>query len=216
VRDGYSYQRERMVQELARRGIRDQRVLQALGTVPRHRFVRDHFVPKAYSGGALPLGASQTLSQPYIVARMTELLAIDPANRVLEIGTGSGYQTAILASLARWVYSMERIPELARAAIQRMRDLKLDNVKIQAFDGTVGWAKAAPFDRILVAAGAPKVPPPLLDQLAVDGLLLLPEGDRDRQRLVRYHRRARKIEREEGEEVGFVPLIGRHGWNDAT
>jgi protein-L-isoaspartate(D-aspartate) O-methyltransferase len=107
---------------------------------------------------------------------------------------------------------MERIPELARAAIQRMRDLKLDNVKIQAFDGTMGWAKAAPFDRILVAAGAPSAPAPLLEQLALDGLLLLPEGDREGQRLVRYHRRARKVEREEGEDVGFVPLIGRHGW----
>jgi protein-L-isoaspartate(D-aspartate) O-methyltransferase len=204
-----------MVQELERRGIRDPRVLQAIGTVPRHLFVREHFVPKAYGSNALPLGSEQTLSQPYIVARMTELLAIEPAHRVLEIGTGSGYQTAILASLARWVYSMERIPELARAAIQRMRDLKLDNVKIQAFDGTVGWAKAAPFDRILVAAGAPKVPPPLLEQLADDGLLLLPEGDRERQRLVRYRRHARKVEREEGEDVGFVPLIGRHGWAES-
>ena len=212
LRDGYAYQRERMVRELERRGIADPRVLEALRSVPRHLFVRDQFLAKAYGNYTLPIGAAQTLSQPYIVARMTELLAIQPAHRVLEIGTGSGYQTAVLASLARWVYSMERIPELARAAIQRMRDLKLDNVKIQAFDGTVGWAKAAPFDRILVAAGAPAAPAPLLEQLAVDGLLLLPEGDRERQRLVRYHRRARKVEREEGEDVGFVPLIGRHGW----
>jgi protein-L-isoaspartate(D-aspartate) O-methyltransferase len=214
VRDGYAYQRERMVRDLERRGIRDRRVLDALGAVPRHRFVRDQFLAKAYGNYTLPIGAAQTLSQPYIVARMSELLAIDAGHRVLEIGTGSGYQTAILASLARWVFSMERIPALAKAAIQRMRELELENVKIQAFDGTVGWAKAAPFDRILVAAGAPSVPAPLLDQLAVDGLLLIPEGDRERQRLVRYHRRARRIEREEGEPVGFVPLIGRHGWND--
>ncbi len=167
MRDGYAYQRERMVRDLERRGIADARVLEAMRSVPRHLFVRDQFLAKAYGNYTLPIGAAQTLSQPYIVARMTELLAIQPAHRVLEIGTGSGYQTAVLASLARWVYSMERIPELARAAIQRMRDLKLDNVKIQAFDGTVGWAKAAPFDRILVAAGAPAAPAPLLEQLAV-------------------------------------------------
>jgi protein-L-isoaspartate(D-aspartate) O-methyltransferase len=214
VRDGYAYQRERMVRDLERRGIRDARVLQALREVPRHRFVRDQFLAKAYGNFTLPIGGAQTLSQPYIVARMTELLAIAPEHRVLEIGTGSGYQTAVLASLARWVYSMERLPELARAAIQRMRELELDNVKIQAFDGTVGWAKAAPFDRILVAAGAPAAPGPLLEQLALEGLLLLPEGDRERQRLVRYHRRGRRIDREEGEEVGFVPLIGRHGWSE--
>jgi protein-L-isoaspartate(D-aspartate) O-methyltransferase len=214
LRDGYAYQRERMVRDLERRGISDARVLAALRSVPRHLFVRDQFLAKAYGNYTLPIGAAQTLSQPYIVARMTELLAIQPAHRVLEIGTGSGYQTAILASLARWVYSMERIAELARAAIQRMRDLKLDNVKIQAFDGTVGWAKAAPFDRILVAAGSPAVPAPLLEQLAEDGLLLIPEGDRKHQRLVRYHRGPRRIEREEGEAVGFVPLIGRHAWGD--
>ena len=214
MRDGYAYQRERMIGDLERRGIRDARVLQALRGVPRHLFVRDQFLAKAYGNYPLPIGAAQTLSQPYIVARMTELLAVGAAHRVLEIGTGSGYQTAILAKLARWVYSMERIPALARAAIQRMRDLELDNVKIQTFDGTVGWAKAAPFDRILVAAGAPAVPAPLLEQLAPDGLLLIPEGTREGQRLVRYHRGARRIDREEGEAVGFVPLIGRHGWED--
>jgi protein-L-isoaspartate(D-aspartate) O-methyltransferase len=212
LRDGYAYQRERMVRDLERRGIRDQRVLEAMGSVPRHRFVRDQYLSKAYGNYTLPIGGAQTLSQPYIVARMTELLAIAPEHRVLEIGTGSGYQTAVLAALAGWVYSMERLPELARAAIQRMRDLKLDNVKIQAFDGTVGWAKAAPFDRILVAAGAPSAPSALLEQLKEDGLLLIPEGDRKSQRLVRYHRRPRRIEREVGEEVGFVPLIGRHAW----
>ncbi|HVR30654.1 MAG TPA: protein-L-isoaspartate(D-aspartate) O-methyltransferase [Thermoanaerobaculia bacterium] len=214
MRDGYAYQRERMVRDLERRGIRDPRVLQALSAVPRHLFVRDQFLARAYGNYTLPIGAAQTLSQPYVVARMTELLAVDAAHRVLEVGTGSGYQTAILASLVRWVYSMERIAALAKAAIQRMRDLKIENVKIQTFDGTVGWAKAAPFDRILVAAGAPAVPAPLLEQLAVDGLLLIPEGDRDGQRLVRYHRGERRIEREEGEAVGFVPLIGRHGWSE--
>jgi protein-L-isoaspartate(D-aspartate) O-methyltransferase len=205
-----------MVRELETRGIRDRRVLGALRAVPRHLFVRDQFLARAYGNYTLPIGASQTLSQPYIVARMSELLAIRATHRVLEIGTGSGYQTAILASLARWVYSMERIPTLARAAIQRMRALELENVKIQAFDGTVGWAKAAPFDRILVAAGAPAVPAPLLEQLAMDGLLLIPEGDQKAQRLVRYHRGPRRIEREEGEVVGFVPLIGRHAWTEES
>ena len=213
MRDGYAYQRERMVRDLERRGIRDPRVLRALGTVPRHLFVRDQFLAKAYGNYTLPIGAAQTLSQPYVVGRMTELLEVGAAHRVLEIGTGSGYQTAILASLARWVYSMERIPALAKAAIHRMRDLELENVKIQAFDGTVGWAKAAPFDRILVAAGAPAVPGPLLEQLALGGLLVIPEGDRKGQRLVRYRRLDQGVEREEGEAVGFVPLIGRHGWS---
>jgi protein-L-isoaspartate(D-aspartate) O-methyltransferase len=212
----YAFLRERMVRDLvAGRGIKDQRVLEAMRKVPRHLFVRDHLRSQAYGDHALPIGASQTISQPYIVARMTELMELAPQHSVLEIGTGSGYQTALLAMLARRVYSLERIGELARQAIPRIRQLALDNVKIQVFDGTVGWSEWAPYDRILVAAGAPKVPEPLLDQLAPGGSLLIPEGTRQAQRLVLYRKSARgELRRKEGEEVGFVPLLGRHGWKD--
>jgi protein-L-isoaspartate(D-aspartate) O-methyltransferase len=202
-----------MVRELVEaRGVRDQRVLAAMREVPRHLFVRDQFQLQAYSDHALPIGAAQTISQPWVVARMTELLAVEPGHKVLEIGTGSGYQTAILALLARWVYSLERIPDLAHQAIHRMRALGFSNVKIQTFDGTVGWSEVAPFDRILVTAGAPKAPRPLIEQLAPKGRLLVPEGDRASQRLVLYERRARSVSRTELDEVAFVPLVGRHAW----
>lgn len=207
-------ERDRMVRELvAARGVSDPRVLAALREVPRHLFVRAHLRSKAYGDHALPIQGKQTISQPYVVARMTELLAVGPRDKVLEIGTGSGYQTAILARLARWVYSLERVPELARLAISRLRDMGLDNVKVQIFDGSVGWSEAAPFDRILVTAGAPRAPRPLLEQLAPGGRLLVPEGDRSGQRLVLYREQNGEIVREAGEEVAFVPLVGRHGWD---
>jgi protein-L-isoaspartate(D-aspartate) O-methyltransferase len=208
--------RERMIREMiAARGVRDERVLAAVRKVPRHLFVKDHLRAQAYGDHALPIGSAQTISQPYIVARMTELLEVGPEHSVLEIGTGSGYQTAILALLARRVYSLERVAELAREAIPRMRQLGLENVKIQVFDGTVGWSEWAPYDRILVTAGAPKVPEPLLDQLAPGGVLVVPEGQLNAQRLVIYRKSARGgIRRSEGEEVAFVPLLGRHGWKE--
>ena len=212
--DQYAGVRERMVRELiAARGVKDERVLAALRKVPRHLFVKDHLRTQAYGDHALPIGASQTISQPYIVARMTELLEVGSEHSVLEIGTGSGYQTAVLALLARRVYSLERIAELAREAIPRMRQLGMENVKIQVFDGTVGWSEWAPYDRILVTAGAPKVPEPLLEQLAPGGVLVVPEGPLHAQRLVVYRKSARgALRRSEGEEVAFVPLFGRHGW----
>jgi protein-L-isoaspartate(D-aspartate) O-methyltransferase len=212
----YAVLRERMVRDLvAGRGIKDQRVLEAMRKVPRHLFVRDHLRSQAYGDHALPIGAAQTISQPYIVARMTELLELAPQHSVLEIGTGTGYQTALLAVLARRVYSLERIAELAQQAIPRIRQLGFENVKIQVFDGSVGWSEWAPYDRILVAAGAPRVPEPLLEQLAPGGSLLIPEGQRQAQRLVLYRKSARgELRRREGEEVGFVPLVGRHGWKD--
>ena len=214
----YNVLRERMIRDhIVARGVKDERVLAALRKVPRHIFVRDHLRSQAYGDHALPIGAAQTISQPYIVARMTELLEVGPEHSVLEIGTGSGYQTAILAQLARRVYSLERVPELAQQAIPRMRQLGLENVKIQVFDGTVGWSEWAPYDRILVTAGAPKVPDPLLDQLAPGGTLLIPEGQISGQRLVLYKKSARgEIRRREGEEVAFVPLVGRHGWKPET
>ena len=211
----YAVQRERMVRDLiAARGIKDERVLAALRKVPRHLFVKDHLRSQAYGDHALPIGSGQTISQPYIVARMSELLEVKAEHSVLEIGTGSGYQTAVLALLARRVYSLERVAELAHPAIPRMRELGLDNVKVQVFDGTVGWSEQAPFDRILVTAGAPKVPEPLLGQLAPGGALLVPEGPtRALQRLVLYRKSAKgELRRREGEDVAFVPLLGRHGW----
>ena len=208
--------RARMVeQQIKARGVKDERVLAALRKVPRHLFVKDHLRTQAYGDHALPIGSSQTISQPYIVARMTELLEVGREHSVLEIGTGSGYQTAVLANLARRVYSLERIPELAQQAIPRMRQLGLDNVKVQVFDGTVGWSEWAPYDRILVTAGAPKVPDPLLDQLAPGGVLVVPEGQIQSQKLVIYRKSARgEVRRREGEEVAFVPLLGRHGWKN--
>jgi protein-L-isoaspartate(D-aspartate) O-methyltransferase len=202
-----------MVRRLEDQGIRDRRVLEAIGAVPRHLFVREHLRGQAYTDRALPISAGQTISQPWVVARMTELLAVGEDHSVLEVGTGSGYQTALLAHLARRVYSLEILGELARGAIRRLASLRLDNVKIQTFDGTVGWNEAAPFDRILVTAGAPAPPPPLLAQLTAGGRLVLPEGERHRQQLVAYRRLRRGFQRTVAEEVSFVPLLGRHGWS---
>lgn len=211
--DPYAYQRRVMVRkQLAGRGIRDERVLEVMGEVPRHLFVREHLHGQAYGDHALPIEESQTISQPYVVARMTELLEVGSEHSVLEVGTGSGYQTLILARLARRVYSLERVPELARRAIERLRPFRLDNVKIQTFDGTVGWSDVGPFDRIVVSAAAPAVPPPLLDQLVEGGRLVVPEGERESQRLVLYVKDETGVRREEAGSVAFVPLIGRHGW----
>lgn len=210
--DRYFYQRRQMVELLENRGIRDQRVLEALQEIPRHLFVPEHVRTQSYGDHALPIGESQTISQPYIVARMSELLVVKPEHSVLEVGTGSGYQTAILARLARRVYSLERIAGLAHQAIQRIRDLGYDNVKIQTFDGTVGWSEVAPFDRIMVTAGSPKAPAPLLDQLRIGGRLLIPEGARSEQVLVVYRKLRQGVRRTVDEPVTFVPLIGRHGW----
>ncbi len=215
ARDPYEYRRQLMVrQQIAERGVRDPRVLEVMREVPRHLFVREHLRTQAYSDHALPIEGGQTISQPYVVARMTEMLDLSPEHSVLEIGTGSGYQTLILARLARRVYSLERVPELARRAIERLRPFRLDNVKIQAFDGTVGWSDVGPFDRILVTAGAPEAPPPLLDQLVDGGKLVIPEGPRSSQFLARYEKTADGVRKELGEAVAFVPLIGRYGWRD--
>lgn len=207
-----AYQRDRMVRLVEARGVRDVRVLGAMREIPRHMFVPEHMKTQAYGDHALPIGAKQTISQPYVVARMTELLKVESGHSVLEVGTGSGYQTAILSKLARRVFSLERISDLAHHAIDRMRQLGLENVKIQTFDGTVGWSDMAPFDRILVTAGAPKAPQPLIEQLRAGGLLLVPEGGRDEQRLVVYRKLRQGVRRSEGESVMFVPLLGRHGW----
>mgnify|MGYP006172416975 CR=1 FL=1 len=214
---GLSYQRERLIRDLTAKGIRDERVLQAMREVPREMFVKEHLRTQSYGDHALPIGSGQTISQPFVVARMTEMLGLTPESSVLEIGTGSGYQTAILAKLARRVLSLERVPELAKQAIGRMRQLGFDNVKIQIFDGTVGWSEYAPYDAILVAAAAPQAPQPLLDQLGARGRMVIPEGTLERQRLVLYEKNERgQVLRQEGEPVAFVPLIGRHGFEEKT
>jgi protein-L-isoaspartate(D-aspartate) O-methyltransferase len=194
--------------------IRDQKVLEAMRTVPRHMFVPEALQGRAYGDHALPISASQTISQPYIVARMTELLEIDSTSRVLEIGAGSGYQTAVLSKIAGQVYAIERIGDLAREAQTRIRQLGIYNATVKCFDGTLGWASHAPYDGILVAAGGPTVPQPLITQLKVGGRLVLPVGDsRESQRLVRVIKTESGSKQEDHGACAFVPLIGQHGWS---
>lgn len=196
-------------------GIRDARVLEAMSNVPRHFFVPGALQSRAYGDHALPISANQTISQPFIVARMTELLELDENSRVLEIGAGSGYQTAVLSQVAAQVYAIERIADLAREAQARIRQLEIYNATVKCFDGTLGWAANAPYDGILVAAGGPTIPEPLINQLKIGGRLVVPVGDsRDSQRLIRVIKTetGRKIEDHGG--CAFVPLIGQHGWSD--
>ena len=194
-------------------GIRDERVLRAMREVPRHFFVPEALQSRAYGDHALPIAANQTISQPFIVARMSELLEPDERSRVLEIGAGSGYQTAVLARLAAQIYSIERIADLAREAQSRIRSLGIYNATVKCFDGTLGWSANAPYDAILTAAGGPDVPEPLLAQLKAGGRLVMPIGaTRDSQRLVRVVRTEEGYEREDHGACAFVPLIGRYGW----
>jgi protein-L-isoaspartate(D-aspartate) O-methyltransferase len=202
---------EMVEQFLRRRGIDDERVLAAMRSVPRHRFVPEPVRSKAYGDHSLPIGHGQTISQPFVVAMMTQRLSVEPHHKVLEIGTGSGYQTAILSRLARTVYSLERIDELARTASALLRRLGCHNVSVKAFDGTYGYPAAAPYDRIIVTAGTDGVPETLLSQLTVGGRLVLPVGPSDRQRLRIIRRRKTDFAQEDGEEVVFVPLVGRFG-----
>ena len=212
----YRRQREGMVEHLRRHHrIRDERVLRVMGEVPRHLFVPEALRSNAYGDHALPISANQTISQPFIVARMTELLEVDENSRVLEIGAGSGYQTAVLARVAGQVYAIERIADLARQAQARIRSLGIYNATVKCFDGTMGWSAHAPYDCILVAAGGPRVPEPLLAQLKVGGRLVLPVGEsRESQRLVRVLRTEEGFQHEEHGACAFVPLIGRHGWSN--
>src|SRR5437870_6343580 len=207
--------RERMVERLRDYyGVRDPNVLEAMRQVPRHFFVSEALRGRAYGDHALPIDFNQTISQPFIVARMTELLELDKNRRVLEIGAGSGYQTAVLARLAAQVYAIERIGELAREAQARIRALGIYNATIKAFDGTLGWSAHAPYDGILVAAGAPEVPEPLLSQLKVGGCLVIPVGEtRESQHLVRAIRTEKNYEFEDHGACAFVPLIGHYGWS---
>ena len=210
----YRIPRERMVERLRNHyGICDEKVLAAMMSVPRHYFVTEALRGRAYDDNALPINLNQTISQPYIVARMTELLELTKRDRVLEIGAGSGYQTAILAQLASQVYAIERIGELAREAQDRIRGLGINNATVKAFDGTLGWNAYAPYDAILVAAGGPRIPDPLVAQLKIGGRLVIPIGaTRDAQKLVRLIKTETKPKIEEHGSCQFVPLIGTHGW----
>lgn len=210
----YSIPRERMVDRLREYYlIRDSKVLEAMRVVPRHAFVPEALQGRAYGDHALPISANQTISQPFIVARMTELLEINSESRVLEIGAGSGYQTAILAKIAGKVYAIERIADLAREAQVRIRQLGIYNATVKCFDGTLGWAANAPYDAILVAAGGPNVPEPLIAQLKIGGRLVVPVGNtRELQRLVRVIKTPTGQKQEDHGACAFVPLIGQHGW----
>ena len=212
----YSIPRERMVARLREHyGIKDPRVLEAMRSVPRHFFVPEALQSRAYGDHALPISANQTISQPFIVARMTELLELDRDNRVLEIGAGSGYQTAVLAFIAAQVYAIERIGDLAREAQARIRQLDIYNATVRCFDGTLGWAAHAPYDAILVAAGGPTVPDPLIAQLKIGGRLVVPVGEsREAQRLIRVIKTETGYREEDHGGCAFVPLIGQHGWQD--
>lgn len=211
----YQKEREQMVEtQLVRRGIKDKRVLDAMRQVPRHLFMPEDMRGLAYCDGPLPIGHGQTISQPYIVALMTELLELHGQEKVLEIGTGSGYQAAILSRLAREVYTIERHAALAQQAEKVLAQLGYDNVMIIVSDGTLGWPEHAPYEAIIVTAAAPDVPQPLLDQLADGGRLVAPVGSRWSQSLVKVKRQGDLLTRERLTPVAFVPLVGKHGWRE--
>lgn len=208
----YARQRAEMVERLRKQGIKDERILAAMLAVPRHLFVPELMRHNAYGDHALPIAGSQTISQPFIVARETELLALTRQDRVLEIGAGSGYQTAVLAMVAGQVFALERLTELARGAQTLISSLGLYNTTIKWMDGTLGWKDLGPYQGILVAAGSPEVPPPLLEQLDENGKLVIPIGDEREQRLIRLTRHGDEFTREDHGACKFVKLIGRHGW----
>jgi len=207
--------RLKMVEEqIISREIRDARVIAAMKKVPRHRFVEEALQNQAYSDHPLPIGEKQTISQPYMVALMTEALQLTGKEKVLEIGAGSGYQTAILAELAERVYSIERIRSLAIKARQLLYELGYFNVEIKIFDGTYGWVEESPFDAIVVTAGAPDIPQPLLEQLAMGGRLVIPVGDTFVQDLIRVTRSEEGIKKEDLGGCRFVKLVGKYGWDE--
>lgn len=207
---------EMVDRQIAGRGIRDPRVLQAFRTVPRHEFVPPEMVEFAHNDSPLPIAEGQTISQPYVVALMADALGLKPTDRVLEVGAGSGYAAAIIGQLAREVHAVERHPLLVDEARARMDALGYEHVHIHLGDGTLGLESEAPFDAVIVAAGGPRVPEPLLAQLAPGGRLVIPVGDRASQKLVRVTRRAGRDVEEDLGEVRFVPLVGEEGWAEET
>jgi protein-L-isoaspartate(D-aspartate) O-methyltransferase len=207
--------RERMVQEqIIARGINDPRVIAVLRKVPRHLFVDPGIVNRAYDDSALPIGEKQTLSQPYMAARMTEALGLVGDEKVLEVGTGSGYQTALLAELCFNVFSVEKIRALSRKARKLLDGLEYQNIALHVGDGTIGWSEHAPYNAIIVTAGAPSAPKPLLEQLAEGGRLVIPVGDEQAQTLLRVTRVGTAFKEEQLGECKFVKLFGKYGWRD--
>lgn len=209
----FEQQRAWMVRnQLEAWGIGDPRVLDAMRRVPRELFVPDAERGAAYYDGALPIGEGQTISQPYVVAHMSETLRLQGSERVLEIGTGSGYQTAVLSLLAAEVYTVERIARLSRRAQETLAAFGAANIYFHVGDGSLGWPEHAPYDAILVTCAAPAVPPPLVEQLAEGGRMIAPVGPRGYQDLVLVHRLGEKVTQDRLSPVAFVPLIGEHGW----
>ena len=210
----YARERDRMVEEqLASRGVTDARVLAAIRRVPRHRFVQEALRERAYGDHPLPIGEEQTISQPFIVGLMSALLELTGREKVLEIGTGSGYQTAVLGLLARRVCSIERLPRLAERARTTLEALGVDNVWVRVGNGALGWPDQAPFDRILVAAGGPAIPPPLVAQLAEGGRMVLPVGGTDDQVLTLVERVGGEVRTRTCGECKFVKLVGKYAWD---
>ena len=207
--------RERMVKnQLIPRGITDERVLKAMGKIQRHLFVDEALAGEAYNDHPLPIGHKQTISQPYIVALMTQALELTGEEKTLEIGTGSGYQTAILAELSKMVYTIERIRPLLIKAKELLERLNYKNIKFKAFDGTLGWKEHAPYDAIVVTAGAPRLPKPLLEQMADGGRMVIPIGNKYSQDLIKVTRIKDSYKQENLGGCRFVDLIGVHGWKD--
>lgn len=209
----YKGVRRRLVETLQENGISDLAVLRAFEQTPRHLFVPSGVRHRAYEDSALPIGSGQTISQPSVHARYLQLLELKGQEKVLEVGTGSGYQTVLLAHLAGQVFSIERVPELLERAREVIADCEVRNVSLMLGDGTLGWPEHAPYDAILVSAAAPDVPQPLLDQLADGGRLIVPLGDMEEQMLVMVTRRGTRFERRDISPVRFVPLWGTHGWS---
>jgi protein-L-isoaspartate(D-aspartate) O-methyltransferase len=213
--DLYRLARERMVEtQIKARGLKDERVIKAMLKVPRHLFVDEALRDQAYGDFPLPIGEGQTISQPYIVALMTEALELKGNERVLEIGTGSGYQTAILAELALWVYTIERFAMLLERAKKVLKELGYKNISFKLDDGTLGWKEASPFDAIIVTAASPDIPPPLVEQLAEGGRMVIPVGDEFSQTLIKGVKRGGKLHTKALEPVRFVKLVGAYGFKE--
>ena len=205
---------EALIKVLREKGITDERVLDAFRKVPRHLFVDGTMFNQAYHDNALPIECGQTISQPYVVALMTQLLSLKKDEKILEIGTGSGFQTAILAQFSRRVYTIERQRELAERSRKRLKEMGYENIAFKQGDGSSGWASQGPFAKILVTAGAPVVPEALLEQLETGGRMIIPVGDRSLQELVVYDKTENGFAKHSEGGVIFVPLIGQHGWKE--